>query len=275
MPQNETMTRPQFTRKTVLVACDFIANHPAMFTHAKFDSFILELGAETDVPICKGQGTIAEKALRLKKYLVTHPTARMPDGEFMVDAVVRKAASLPNSYGDEEFVRALSRDGFSVTEHGLIRRMLPILADVTGADDDVHALLDELGLSVAKGHLDHAVDLHGQGKWAPANSELRKVLESIFDDAAEKLEPTRAGTTNRGHDRRRLLAALNPPFLIEALGEWDDSGKNFVNGVFKRLHPGAHPGMSEDEDCTFRLHLVLIVARVFLRRLQARLGSRD
>jgi hypothetical protein len=100
---------------------------------------------------------------------------------------------------------------------------------------------------------------------------LRKVLESIFDEAATKLEPNRASATNKGHGRRQLLAKLNPPFLIEELGEWDEGGKNFVNGVFKRLHPGAHPGLSEDEDCTFRLHLVLVIARLFLRRLKSRL----
>ena len=164
-------------------------------------------------------------------------------------------------------MRALARDSFTVTEDGTVRRMLPDLADIPAADDEVHALLDELGLVVAKGHLDHAIDLHGRGKWEPANGELRKVLESIFDEAAAKLEPNRANGTKKGHDRRQLLAELNPPFFIEALGEWGDGGKNLVNGVFKRLHPGAHTGLSEDEDCTFRLHLVLIVARLFLRRL--------
>jgi hypothetical protein len=149
--------------------------------------------------------------------------------------------------------------------------MLPDIADIPTADDEVHALLEELSLSIAKNHLDNAIDAHGRGKWEPANGELRKVLESIFDEAAARLEPTRTATTERGHARRQLLADLTPPFLIKEFGEWDDSGKNFVNGVFKRLHPGAHPGISEDEDCTFRLHLVLIVARLFLRRLRSRL----
>ena len=31
--------------------------------------------------------------------------------------------------------------------------------------------------------------------------------------------------------------------------------------------PGAHPGLSDEEDCTFRLHLVLLTARFFLRQL--------
>lgn len=258
---------PQFTRKSVLSACDLIASHPAM-THAKFHGFILELGAELG-PFGKYN---EDTALQLKKLLIEVPSALTPEGEFMVDVVVREAASLPYSYQEEKFVRALERDGFTVTEEGKIRRMLPDVADVPAADDEVHALLQTLGLTVTKSHLDHATDLHGQGKWEPANGELRKVLESIFDEAAAKLEPDRAGCVRKGDARRQLLAQLTPPFFIAELGEWDTSGKNFVNGVFKRLHPGGHPGMSESEDCTFRLHLVLIVARLFLRRLKARLS---
>ena len=62
----------------------------------------------------------------------------------------------------------------------------------------------------------------------------------------------------------------SPPFISRELNEWSDDGKNFVNGTFKRVHPqGSHPGLSDEEDCTFRLHLVLLVARLFLRRLNS------
>ncbi|MBI3463554.1 MAG: hypothetical protein HY000_10925 [Planctomycetes bacterium] len=40
--------------------------------------------------------------------------------------------------------------------------------------------------------------------------------------------------------------------------------KNFINGVFNRLHPqGSHPGLLDEEDCTFWVHLVLLVVRFF------------
>jgi hypothetical protein len=244
-----------------------------MYTHATFDGFILELGAEKVVPRGKDDGlTIAAKSHKLKEHLIAHHTARTPSGEFMSDAVVRKAASLSYIHQHDEFVRALATDAFAVTEDGKLRRMLPIIADIPTANDDVHALLEELGLAVTKQHLDHAIDLHSSGKWEPANGELRKVLENIFDEAAAKLEPNRASVTDKGHSRRQLLAELDPPFLIEDLGEWSNDGKNLVNGIFKRLHPGAHAGMSEGEDCTFRLHLVLVVSRLFLRRLKSRLA---
>src|SRR5260370_41574089 len=97
---------PQFGRSTVLVACDLIASHPAMYTHAAFDGFILELGAEAAGPTGKNQGSIQEKADRLKEHLIAHPCTRTLDDEFMVDAVVRKAASLPGSCADGKFVSA-------------------------------------------------------------------------------------------------------------------------------------------------------------------------
>jgi hypothetical protein len=51
------------------------------------------------------------------------------------------------------------------------------------------------------------------------------------------------------------------------LNEWDDNGLGFVNGLVKRLHPhGSHPGLSDQDDSTFRLHTVLLTARLFLVR---------
>jgi hypothetical protein len=84
------------------------------------------------------------------------------------------------------------------------------------------------------------------------------------------IDPQNASQTQLGETRRQFLANCTPPFLNHDLNEWGNEGKNFVNGTFKRLHPqGAHPGLSDDEDCTFRLHLVLLAARLFLRRLDA------
>lgn len=183
---------------------------------------------------------------------------------------------MPFSQDNECFVRALARDGFALTEQGEVRRTLPEMADLPQADDEVHGLLDELGIATAKEHLDQAIDNHARGQWAAANGELRKVLESIFDEAAKRLAPDKAAITPPGNARRQLLASLHPPLLSEALGEWSADGKNFVNGVFKRLHPeGGHPGPSDEEDCTFRLHLVLLVTRFFLRRMRSlRRGAR-
>jgi hypothetical protein len=40
-----------------------------------------------------------------------------------------------------------------------------------------------------------------------------------------------------------------------------------MNGLANRLHPkGSHPGLSDNEDSTFRLHVVLLTARLLLTR---------
>jgi len=129
-------------------------------------------------------------------------------------------------------------------------------------------------METAKGHLNQAIDNHDRGQYASANAQLRSFMEELFDRIAEHLEPARAATLPSAENRRNLLAIRQPPFLFEDLGEWGQNGKNFVNGMFKRLHGhGSHPGLSDEEDCTFRLHLVLVVARHFLRRLRALLTA--
>lgn len=47
-----------------------------------------------------------------------------------------------------------------------------------------------------------------------------------------------------------------------------DRELHFSDGLIARLNPqGSHPGLSDQEDCTFRLHIVIITARLVLRRL--------
>jgi hypothetical protein len=66
---------------------------------------------------------------------------------------------------------------------------------------------------------------------------------------------------------------LNPPFFLHGLNEWTGQGTGFFEAFFRRLHPqGAHPGLSDEEDSTFRLHLVLLTARSPLTRLADRLA---
>jgi hypothetical protein len=77
-------------------------------------------------------------------------------------------------------------------------------------------------------------------------------------------EAKTAGLTSE--NRRRLLADIG--FLKEDRNEWTQDGKNYINGLFKMLHSeGSYPGLSDEDHCTFRLHVVLVTARTFLRRL--------
>lgn len=173
----------------------------------------------------------------------------------------------------KDFVRALERDGYAI-ENQQLRRTLPPALNLPAADDEVHVLLNRHNLTTPKGHLDQAIDNHARGNWASANGQLRTFYQSLFDEIALLIDPQNAPQTSEA--RRQHLANLTPPFLSRDLNEWSDDGKNFVNGLWKRLHPlGSHPGLSDNEDCTFRLHLVLLAARLFLRRLDAIINGRN
>ena len=105
------------------------------------------------------------------------------------------------------------------------------------------------------------------GHWASANSQIRSFLEGLLDAIAEKIDPSAAALPS-GQARRTKLAKHN--FLSRELNEWSDQGFGFINGLVKRLHPhGSHPGLSDEDDSTFRLHTVLLTTRLLLVRLDA------
>ena len=57
-------------------------------------------------------------------------------------------------------------------------------------------------------------------------------------------------------------------FLSKQRNELTKDGKAYINGLFKMLHTeGSHPGLSDEDRSAFRLHIALVTARTFLRRL--------
>jgi hypothetical protein len=168
--------------------------------------------------------------------------------------------------------RALEVDGFTV-EDGQLRRTLPSVLHLPEADDEVHAILVEHHLDVSRGHLDQAISAHGRGEWAGANGQLRTFTESLFNEIAAAISiHLMVAAPATGNASRIWLAHLIPPLFGPELNEWTGQGTGFIEGFFSRLHPaGAHPGLSDEEDSTFRLHLVLIVTRSLLHRFQMRL----
>ncbi len=268
-----------FSRPTILAAVAVLS--PG--TNAAFAALMLDLGLEDTTA---GRGPyIASKQASFAEFCVRNPDFETPYGP-LAETVVRAACERLrdrvdyidlDQYQGQEFsvpdnvklLRALQRDGFTLNSGGL-RRLLPEQMDIPVADDEVHHLLEKHGFATAKGHLEQAIEAHTRGSWAGANSQLRTFLESLLNDIADRLDPAASSRTPPGHARRQLLAKLTVPFLFETLNEWTPDGKNFIEGVFKRLHPhGSHPGLSDEEDATFRLHLVLIVARLLLRRFVA------
>ncbi|MEJ8472854.1 hypothetical protein [Roseibium algae] len=161
------------------------------------------------------------------------------------------------------------------TRHEL-RRMLPENVpetDFREAASEVETLLGHLNLPVARGHLQQALSAFQRGEWSSANGELRNFYENYLNEIANGLGYD--GPDDSKARRDFLGAGLTPPFLLDEYNEWHPQKTQFVQGLMNRMHPhGGHPGLSEEEDATFRLQISLITARLFLRRFRQRVTKK-
>ncbi len=273
-----------FSRPTIIAACNLLSD----FGHSQFDNLMLQFGAEDRVTSGGGY-SLQNKANDLARFVLGNPSFQVDLSEgsmSLQEAIVHKATKVMpwvrQAHEWTAFCTGLERDGFSLIEDEdgrtvHLRRMHPEIADISAADDEVHLLLRQHDFTTPLGHLEQAITNHAIGHWASANSQIRSFLEGLFDDIAERIAPDKCSEGNKGHGRRAVLANLDDPFLSKALFEWsDDRGHALIPGLFKRLNPeGSHPGLSEEEDCTFRLHIALITARLVLRRITKRIGKNN
>jgi hypothetical protein len=263
-----------FTRPTIIAAIEFLG---AASTQARFDQIIVRMGLDNEIELASSKSVTAKSAL-LARAVTLRATQLIDtvDGQMtLAEAVVRMAVELTRSeYGKPEqapFLRGLALDGYVVSwdeysREARLRAALPEEIDLPEADDEVRELLECFGFNVPLGHLDQAIAAHARGDWAAANSQIRSFLEGLLDDIALKKEPQRAAQLT-SENRRALLAERG--FLSKDRNEWALDGKSYLNGLFKMLHTdGSHPGLSDDDHSTFRLHLGLITARILLRRLR-------
>lgn len=269
-----------FTRPTIAAA---VAMLDASLSQANFDQMVFRLGLEARIPFDTSL-SVSKKAALLAREVARAGETVIPtiDGQVtLAEAVVREAVALTsaNPYSRQEqqtrFVRALSLDGFVIQwrqgpgagEVPLLRAALPTEVDLPAADDEMHQLLDHFAFSVSRGHLDQAIEAHTRGDWAAANSQTRTFIESLFDGIATQIDSAEAAAAASSENRRAMLGRRG--FLSAPRNEWTPDGKNYINGLFKMLHTeGSHPGLSDEDRSTFRLHLALVTARTFLRRLR-------
>jgi hypothetical protein len=261
----------RFSRRTVLAAIDVLAK----LTQAQMTRFLLDLGPEFPRWVGDESKGLAKRLNRLIEIYDQQPDRSLDQGEAIADALVDKAVSLfvsepsypwqdpPEPPESERTLRyRLALDGYVITDRQL-RAALPQDVGLPGLQDELRSSLKRHKFETALGHLDQAVDGHARGNWASSNSQLRSFFEGILDEMAAHLAPE---TKNQsGESRRTKLAQLG--LLQTDLNEWSADGKNFVNGLMKRLHPqGSHPGLSDQRDSTFRLHLVLLTAHFLMTR---------
>ena len=235
---------------------------------------VIRLELEQEIP-ADTKISVQKKCAELAR-IVTHrsksPLVTLEGSTSLGEAVVREAVAIADEDSPWEsqgrFERALARDGYSLTwnsEGGaMLRPALPPELEPK-ADDEVRHLLTNYGFATARGHLDQALNAHVRGDWAAANAQLRTFMEGLLEEIAKALRPNEAqGLT--AENRRALLGRID--FFSADRKEWTGDGKNYINGLFKMLHTeGSHSGLSDMEHSTFRLHLALLTARTFLRRL--------
>jgi hypothetical protein len=253
--------------------------------HAVLTKNLILFGLEDAAP--PSLGGLEKREAALITYLVNHPTLKGPRGSELVFELVEyvfenytkvaplfsfAASSAPDG-AYEKLRRFLQQDGYEFI-NGNLRRTIPVEIAATAPPDDLVVLLNTFGFVTTRGHLEQARAAHARGEWAAANAQLRTFVESLLDDSARALSATQAADCSSAHARQELLARLDPPFLIPALNEWRIGGAgDFIQGFIRRLHPeGSHPGLSDEADSTFRLHLTLLVSSHLVRRLRVRLG---
>jgi hypothetical protein len=267
----------RFSRRTVIAAVEVMEG--AFQIHAALTRCLLKL--DSGLAARCDPGSLTHRFNHMIKYFDEEPSRRLDDGELLWDKLVEEAVSLlpptePEYPGQEPayvhptsaaFLRALERDGFTLSG-GVLRRALPVDIGLPAAQSEIDRLLDKHGLVVPKGQLVQAIDAHARGNWASANGQFRPFLEGLLDEITARLDPP-VREPLRGHASRAKLASIG--FLRRDLNEWDDDGRGFINGLMNRLHPeGPHPGLSGDEDSTFRLHVVLLTALLLLTRFDTR-----
>ena len=263
-----------FTRPTIVAATDLLGKR---LSQANFDLLLVRIGADNEVPLGATKSVAAKTAL-LAQTAIRFGTRLVEtiDGEVVLaEAIVREAvaSTIRGETADVEqmrFLRGLALNGYVVswsdeTREPVLRMSLPSVIDLPAGDDEVHKLLKQFSFATPLGHLDQAIDAHTRGDWAAANSQIRSFMESLLNEIAQKLRPADASGLS-SENRRALLANID--FLSKDRNEWTQDGKNYLNGLFKMLHTdGSHPGLSNEDHSTFRLHVGLVTGRMLLRRL--------
>lgn len=278
----------EFSRMTVVGALEVIASFSS---RTEMEVLALQWAIDDQFEFGNEAAFIAGVA---KIAVHEDPTVQTENGWVpLTRAVVEKAIKAPAYRQDTEawakFTAGLRADGFNVVfsevavasssilgsaetkKVAKLVRMLPETISGMGfseVEDEIGTLLDRCGFQVAKGHLNQATSAFQRGEWSSANGELRKFYEGYLNDIAMTL-----GYTGREDSKakRDFLGQVQPPFLLEEYNEWSPGKTQFVQGLMNRLHPhGGHPGLSGEEDATFRLQISLITARLFLRRYDKR-----
>lgn len=194
--------------------------------------------------------------------------------QYLLDKFYRNRNDWEHGYEDsfsntyQSLTNSVKLDGYIIKGKG-IRKLLPEEIEEEKSETELMRLLDKFSFNTSKGHLQQARVNHVNGNWAGANSQFRSFIESLLIDICIKLLPSNK-CENAATAIKLLGNTVSPPFLSARLNEVGNDSP-FVTGLWKRLHPeGSHPGLSDDEDSTFRYHTTIVFAYYLLKRLEKR-----
>lgn len=280
----------EFNRMTIVAAAEVIS---LSRSHSDMEVLQVQWGISGRCSASSKSARIADlsKIAIEENPQVATECGYMPLTRALVDIAVQLPEHNRNNDCWKKFIAGLRLDGFEIVENekrissdrpwkaeatiitSSLCRMLPDDIpglDIREANDEVRNLLRKHDLNIAAGHLEQAMSAFSLGNWAGANAQVRTFIESCFDEFAERFgcQPDSSATK-----KRSFLGSLTPPFLLSDYNEWHSNNQKpqYVQGLISRLHPhGSHPGLSEEDDCTFRFQVALITARLFLRRFAGR-----
>lgn len=276
--------------KTCIELVSVIDNYSSRIIDRIFSAFDLEYLIHR----ANGKLTSDDKINLLLKQLKYPPekgpfsdSFRMDLLQFMMDHFYRyednPKTSTYKSYKGENYIEyedlfshkhqplsySLKRDGYIIKER-IIKKLLPEEIEEAKTENELYYLLDKFHFNVTKGHLIQAINNHCLGNWAGANGQFRTFIESLLIDICKTLLPSNK-CDNASSAIKLLSKSVHPPFLKPELNEIENNkcDKPFVEGLWKRLHPeGNHPGLSDEEDSTFRYHITIVFSHYLLKRLE-------
>lgn len=288
---------PEFNRMTVVAASEVVA---AFNSHDEMESLEVQWGIADEVSTSSKTARAVSWAkvaidraqpsnLRRGSDEVLTENGPVTLARAIVEVAVKATPNARDGASWKKFVAGLRLDGFELVEdedqndrgfgfssRRKSLRLIRMLPDaIPGlsfreAEDEVNTLLDQHGFAIAKGHLSRAMSAFQRGEWSGANGELRNFYESYLNEIADRLGCKQADSKLK---RDFLGSGVSPVFLFSEYNEWHQNNQKpqFVQGLMSRMHPhGGHPGLSEEEDATFRIQITLITARLFLRRFDQR-----
>lgn len=265
-----------FSKRTIMAIVEAINFQ----THDEIERFLMNF--ELDKKIDDAP-SIAKKETVIVKYLINNPSEKGPNGAILafeiIEYIIKKCTRYTSNYFNDEqpiytgqhknLASCLDRDGYILTDE-VLKRNVPSQIPIVEQEDELILLLKRHGFNTAKGHYEQAIAAHSRSDWAAANAQLRSFVEEFFNKTQIILHPSEECSSSNEH---KISLAKNG-FFIKEYNEYLFKGTGFVEGFWKRLHPeGSHPGLSEQSDSTFRLHLVVLVIHHFIVRLNSQLSG--